>query len=576
MFEIKEREGLARIGKFRVNGKTLETPTIFVVYNPNIPTVKPEEIKKLGLPLITSSYILWKTRKEEVEKKGLHNFLNFDGVVMTDSGAFQAFQYGDVDLTNESVIEFQKRIGSDIGVILDLIVGMEEDVEKARSMVEETIRRARELFELGKGKTLWAGPIQGGKHTELIKLCAREMEKMDFDLFCIGSVVPALDNYWFDIVVNQILTAKQHLPFNKPVHLFGAGHPIIFSLAVLLGIDLFDSAYYALAAKRGKYLLQSGQVLDVSSMSDVACTCPICTSHSIKEFGEKELALHNLHVIAEEMKTIKQAIREERLWELVEQRIRAHPSMVKAYVELRNYKKFLDKFEPASRKRGTFYFDRLSEIRPVFRVAASRLKRVESKKKFRWLRWDVPAELKHTYPFGQTVFPHTMIGKDDEAKAISQTEARNIVVKIVQYQYGIDTTSILNSEDVNVEISKSTGRIRRVYKSSKLLGTIRAQDGLFIPTLEFFKLTKELFNNTYSIWVDKEAEEFVKSGRNVFAKFVVKASSNIRVGDEVMVLNKNDELIACGTALMTPLEVSQFKRGAAVNVRDYLHKDRAS
>ncbi len=580
MFEIKEREGLARIGKFEVRGKVIETPTIFVVYNPNIPTIKPAEIKKLGLPIITSSYILWKTKREEVIKKGLHDFLGFDGVVMTDSGAFQAYQYKDVELTNESVIDFQKKINTDIGVILDLIVGFEENKQKAKEMVDETIRRARELFALGKGSTLWAGPIQGGKYMDLVAYCARKMAEMNFDLYCIGSVVPALDNYWFDVVINQILTAKQQLPLSKPVHLFGAGHPLIFSLAVLLGIDLFDSAYYALAAKRGKYLLQTGHSFNINEMRDVACTCPVCTSYSIREFTERELALHNLYVIAEELKTIKQAIYEKRLWELVEQRIRSHPSMIKAYLELRKYKKFLDKFEPASRLKGTFYFDDLSTIRPTFRLAARKARRVKSKRTFRWLKYDIPHELRYTYPFAQTISPETTSESWENKERVknidSEEEAIEIVRAVILYQYGVDVAPIFKTMNLHIEFSKVSGAIRRIYDGDKLLGTMRAQDGLFVPTLYFFMRVESLFGKDYVVVVDKVAEPFVKDGRNVFAKFVVKSSGKIRSGDEVMVKTTENELIGCGTALMTPDEMMEFERGVAVNTRDYLHKYRAS
>ncbi len=572
MFEIVDRDGLARICKFKVKGKTLETPTIFAVYNPNIPTITPKDIAKVGLPIITSAYILWKTKRDEVLKKGIHGLLKSENVIMTDSGAFQAFQYGDVELTNQAVVEFQKKIGTDIGVILDRIVGMEEDKTKAREMVRDTIRRAEELFDIGKGDVLWAAPIQGGMHYDLIRYSAQKLSKMDFDLYCVGSVVPFLESYKFNVVANQVLTAKQYLPPSRPVHLFGAGHPLILAFACLLGIDLFDSAYYALSARRGKYLLQSGQSFDLKSMKEVACNCPICSRFTPKEFSERELALHNLYVIQEELRTIKQAIREERIWELVEQRIKAHPSLLDAYLQLKKYGKFLERFEPLSRRKGVFYLGQESNVRPVFSLATRKAEKINSRKRFVWLHHSIPLELKHTYPFGQTTFPEDLAPKIQEATL----NPADVVKKVLEYQFGPEACKLIDAS-IKIELSKSTGMIRRVYKKDMLIGTMRAHDGFFVPTFEGAKLLHELLPSDRSrVVVDREAEPFVREGKNVFAKFVVDASPNIRIWDEVLVVNEDNKLIACGTACMIREEMLSFERGLAVDVRDYSDRDKPS
>ncbi len=567
MFEILDRDGLARICKLQINNKCLETPTIFAVYNPNINTISVKDIERVGLPVITSSYILWKGKRDEVIKKGLHSFLNTKGIVMTDSGAFQAFQYGDIRLSNKEIIEFQKNISADIGVILDEIVGLEKNRERAKEKVEHTLRHARELFRIGKGNVLWAGTIQGGMHFDLIRYCARKLAKMDFDLYCIGSVVPFLENYRFDVVVNQILHAKPELPPSRPVHLFGAGHPIILALACLLGVDLFDSAYYALSARRGKYLLTSGQAYDINSMKEVACTCPVCLDYRPREFTERELALHNLYVVAEELKVIKQAIREERLWELVEQRIKAHPSLISAYSQLKNHKKYLEMYEPLSRRKGVFYLGKESETRPVFSVAIKRIKGIRSRSYFKWMENKVPLELKNTYPFGQTIFPWSRDSEHEAMQELNELAAKNIVKKILHYQFG-KTARNLAKHISRVEISRATGRIRRLYSNDTLIGTIRAHDGLFVPSFYGAKLLHELLpKDEFRVIVSDEAVPFVRSGKNVFAKFVVDASENIRVWDEVLVVTKEDELIGCGTAYMIRDEMLSFTRGVAVETR---------
>ena len=106
MFEIIRRDGMARIGKFTTNsGKTMETPALFPVINPKINTVPARELyDRFGFKsLITNSYIIKNTKElnEKAREVGLHEMLDFPGIIMTDSGTFQSHMYGEVELTNE-------------------------------------------------------------------------------------------------------------------------------------------------------------------------------------------------------------------------------------------------------------------------------------------------------------------------------------------------------------------------------------------------------------------------------------------------------------------------------------------
>jgi len=121
IFEILDKDAGGRIGKLRTPHGTVETPTVMPVINPNIQLISPKEMKSFGAEiLITNSYIIY--RKEELRnvalEKGLHGLLDFDGPIMTDSGSFQLSVYGSVEVTNEEILEFQKKIGSDIIVPL--------------------------------------------------------------------------------------------------------------------------------------------------------------------------------------------------------------------------------------------------------------------------------------------------------------------------------------------------------------------------------------------------------------------------------------------------------------------------
>jgi 7-cyano-7-deazaguanine tRNA-ribosyltransferase len=102
---------------------------------------------------------------------------------MTDSGAYQLLTYGDVEVAPSEIVNFQEKIGSDIGVILDVPTGGYEKRDRAIFTVEETIRRARELARIRKrDDILWVGPVQGGTFPDLVEHSAREMGTLGFDI----------------------------------------------------------------------------------------------------------------------------------------------------------------------------------------------------------------------------------------------------------------------------------------------------------------------------------------------------------------------------------------------------------
>jgi 7-cyano-7-deazaguanine tRNA-ribosyltransferase len=170
--------------------------------------------------------------------------------------------------------------------------------------------------------------------------------------------------------MDMIMTAKMNLPPDRPLHLFGAGHPFMFSLAVALGCDLFDSAAYALYAKEDRYMTETGTAR-LNELEYFPCTCPKCTKTTPKQVielsaKEKEafLAEHNLYVCAAEIRRIKQAIKDGRLWELVQQRVHSHPALYTAFRKLKQYEDFIEKHSPAVKNSGLFYFSHNDLVRP--------------------------------------------------------------------------------------------------------------------------------------------------------------------------------------------------------------------
>ena len=144
----------------------------------------------------------------------------------------------------------------------------------------------------------------------------------------------------------------------------------MFPMAVALGCDLFDSAAYMLYAKEDRYMMENG-TSRLNELDYFPCTCPKCTAADPKRILELEpsermvfLAEHNLYVCAAELKRIEQAIKEGRLWELVEMRAHCHPSLLQALKKLKNYSKMLEEQDPISKNSGHFYFDSNSLMRP--------------------------------------------------------------------------------------------------------------------------------------------------------------------------------------------------------------------
>jgi len=372
-FEIKEKDLLARIGKLQTKSGTVETPLLFPVINPILQPIPPRKIREeFGFEaLITNAYILKKHSQKEPTKNGLHSFLDFNGTVMTDSGAYQILVYGDIEVTPKEIVEYQEHIGSDIATILDIPTGWKVTEDHARRTVDETLRRAKEFFTFkAREDILWVGPVQGGKYLDLVAKSAKEMGKLPFQIHALGSPTEVMERYRFDVLVDMIMTAKMNLPIERPLHLFGAGHPFMFALAVALGCDFFDSAAYSLYAKEGRYMTETG-TCRLNELDYFPCACPKCARTSPKqvmELSPKEvrifLAEHNLYSCAAELKRIKQAIRDGRLWEHLEMRVHAHPALFQAVKRLKKYEDYIELHDSAVKNSGLFFFSSLGLTRP--------------------------------------------------------------------------------------------------------------------------------------------------------------------------------------------------------------------
>ncbi len=384
VFEIVAKDGAGRIGRLYTKHGVIETPAFLPVVNPHLPLISPNDLKKLGFEaFITNAYTLWKDEKlhELAVEKGIHETYKWDRAIMTDSGAYQLMVYKDIEVSNEEIMEFQRKIGVDIGVPLDTPIA-KGSYETRKWGIEETYNRALEAKEKGfledESGPIWVGPIHGAPIPKLVEYSAKLMTKLPFKMYALGSVVPLMEEYQYIQLAKSALAAKTILPSNTPVHLFGAGHPAALSLFVLLGYDTFDSASYALFARDDRYFTPHGTYY-LNDLKEFPCECPVCSTYTPQELKTMDpaerahlLAMHHLYTIQAELRRIKQAIVEGTLWQLVARRVSAHPELARAYrwiLSIKNKKAFnyFEIYEPTYKRKGLMITRREELNLPIIR-----------------------------------------------------------------------------------------------------------------------------------------------------------------------------------------------------------------
>jgi predicted RNA-binding protein (TIGR00451 family) len=147
-------------------------------------------------------------------------------------------------------------------------------------------------------------------------------------------------------------------------------------------------------------------------------------------------------------------------------------------------------------------------------------------------------------------------------------EALKRIRAIADYQFGKDVGAKLFPESARILFSKRTGRIRYVYLDDKHLATLRPTDGFFSLGINGAKrLAERAPKAVCFVTVRKEVAQFIVGGGDVFAAHVLKADTEIRAKDEVIILDNDGHLLAVGRATLCGEEMMAFKRGVAVKVR---------
>lgn len=560
-FEIKQRDLAGRICKLNTCHGAIETPTILPVISPHKQTIPAKDMRKFGADaVITNAYILWKDFSDDVLDVGLHNFLDFHGPIMTDSGAFQLMNYGDVEVTNREIIKFQEKIGADIGVILD-IPTIGSDYQVTKKNVIETIKRAKASQKLTKASPLlWCGPLQGGEFKDLLRKSAAEMRKLNFQIHALGSVAPKLMSYDYASVAKMIIASKESISSYRPLHLFGAGHPMFFAFAVALGVDLFDSASYALYAEEGRYMTRTG-TKRIDEMAYLPCCCPVCSKHTADELRKKVnktklLAEHNLYLIFEELREIKEAIRERTLWELLESKARTHPALLECMNMIVQNADFFKDCDPVT-KSHFFYLSDFSKTRTELSRVKDRIKRIKSDSASLLPFGKIPKTVMECYPFAQTVYPGVIHKLPHVKNSFEKLH------DVSMYWLG---TNIFD-ENMKIDCSAKTHKIRSVFQWDNLIATFRASDFYLMLHDGAKTLHKKTKFPLHRVVVADGIKSFIKKDGSVFARHVSACDKSILPGQQVLVVDKQDTLLAAGEACLNSKEMREFEHGTAVKVR---------
>jgi len=389
LFEISKTDLAGRIGSIHTNHGKIETPAYVPVIHPVKQTIPSKKIKEIGFDLvITNAYITRNGYGDEAIKKGIHNIIDFDRAIMTDSGGYQVLEYGDVEVSPPEMASFEKGILTDFAIPLDKPTGFGMPIKKAEAYVKHTLQVSKKTLEDSEDNgQIWIGPIQGGEHFDLVAKSTKSLVKMGFQMLALGSPVEFMESYEYRLLAQMIVAAKKQMPHSIPLHLFGAGHPLTIPFAIALGCDTFDSASYMLYAKKHRYITDDGTRY-LKDITVFPCNCEICSKYTPDEFRSLEatekinqLAIHNLHAIKLEVDKVKQAIHEGRLWEYVIKKARAHPKLFEMIEVMTENYEFLGLSTPKFKEKAIFLYDKEDQFRPEVQSFHNTVRRFKSNKK---------------------------------------------------------------------------------------------------------------------------------------------------------------------------------------------------
>ena len=303
-FEIIKTDKKARAGLITINENIVETPTFMPVATRGTIKSTPHEYLDKTSILLANAYHLHLRPGPEVinDHGGLHKFMNWDKLILTDSGGFQAWslptkQYKDgiefknvydgsyFKLTPQDSIKTQNLLGSDIAMIFDYLISVDKPDEEQKKAIEITKQWATICKEIhnNSSQSLF-GIVQGGLNLDLRAESAESMINLNFDGYAIGGLAIGETQLERKSVVDFL---TEVLPIDKPRYVMGLGDTVGLIDLIDSGVDMFDCVWPARLARHGKLIIKNKYINIKNSKYekdtnpiDEDCNCYTCARFS--------------------------------------------------------------------------------------------------------------------------------------------------------------------------------------------------------------------------------------------------------------------------------------------------------
>ena len=347
-FELLNTNGKARLGRLRFDRGVVNTPAFMPVgtYG-TVKAMTVDEVKGLGAEIILGNtfHLSITPSTDVIEAHGdLHDFMNWSGPILTDSGGFQVFSLGKMrKITEEGVsfrspkdgssifmgpeesMQIQKKLGSDIVMIFDDCTPYPAEKSEVDQSMQLSLRWAkRSLIEHQrlKNENALFGIIQGGMHKDLRLQSAESLIEMNFDGYAIGGLSVGEPKEEMMKVLDFL---PEQMPTDKPRYLMGVGTPLDLVEGVAMGVDMFDCVMPSRNARNG-YLFTSEGVVKIRNAKykidtgplDPNCSCNTCKNYSRSYLhhlqktneilGSRLNTFHNLFYYQDLMRSIREAL----------------------------------------------------------------------------------------------------------------------------------------------------------------------------------------------------------------------------------------------------------------------------
>ena len=296
---------------------TVPLPLFIPVYRPDYSfELFSEDSRKYGLSAVmVNAFLLFRERRLKAAFEQGHTLRNhiggFDGMLCTDSGAFQQLSGRKVGVDPLEIVKFQNMIKTDIAAPLDLITPPDTGFDETRRRMIISQYRIAEALEVCDYSDL-AGIQQGGGFFSLRQKHIRQLAGIGIKYYGIGSMVPFFNkNHDLSFTCGVIRDARSVIGEGAPMHVYGAGDPLDIAFMFFAGANIFDSSSYAHYAQRGYYMTPYGAVNKRSACERLGfeCACPVCRDNEPAGIfdiipGEPLRKLHNLFLILETVRAL--------------------------------------------------------------------------------------------------------------------------------------------------------------------------------------------------------------------------------------------------------------------------------